>query len=66
MVGVPTYVRESHPAPLCRPPRHSVHGVIADIAVIGPDNSTMAELRVPNRADLDAVSTEYPIYLILS
>jgi hypothetical protein len=30
----------------------------------GFDKSTMAELRNPNRADLDAISTEYPIYLI--
>ncbi len=30
----------------------------------GYDKSTMAELRDPTRADLDAISTEYPIYLI--
>lgn len=30
----------------------------------GFDKSTLAELRNPNRADLDAVSTEYPVYLI--
>nr|WP_206664979.1 amidohydrolase [Gemmobacter aquaticus] len=30
----------------------------------GYDKSTIAELRDPTRADLDAVSTEYPIYLI--
>lgn len=30
----------------------------------GFDKSTLAELRNPNRADLDAISTEYPIYLI--
>lgn len=30
----------------------------------GYDRSTLAELRDPDRADLDAVSTEYPIYLI--
>lgn len=30
----------------------------------GFDKSTMAELRNPTRADLDAISTEYPAYLI--
>ncbi len=30
----------------------------------GFDKSTLAELRDPNRADLDAISTEYPVYLI--
>jgi predicted amidohydrolase YtcJ len=30
----------------------------------GYDRSTLAELRDPTRADLDAISTEFPIYLI--
>ncbi|MCE6967433.1 amidohydrolase [Cereibacter sphaeroides] len=30
----------------------------------GFDKSTLAELRNPNRADLDAITTEYPVYLI--
>jgi predicted amidohydrolase YtcJ len=30
----------------------------------GYDNSQLAELRHPTRADLDAVSTEFPIYII--
>lgn len=30
----------------------------------GFDKSMLAELRNPNRADLDAISTEYPVYLI--
>ncbi|MCF1709888.1 amidohydrolase [Tabrizicola sp. J26] len=30
----------------------------------GFDKSTLAELRDPDRADLDAISTEYPVYLI--
>jgi predicted amidohydrolase YtcJ len=30
----------------------------------GYDRSTLAELRDPTRAELDAISTEYPVYLI--
>jgi hypothetical protein len=30
----------------------------------GYDNSQLAELRHPTRADLDAITTEYPVYLI--
>lgn len=42
-------------------------GVVEKTGVImgfGFDKSMLAELRNPTRADLDAISTEYPVYLI--